>query len=107
MPTVFVYLSEATYSGPSEIPWHSPDVGARHKVMLFLSQNQSSASEAAATCELARFGFSEISLKPGKPITVEALNAPNMHAFHKHYEEALTAGSSVVWYPDVLPHPAA
>jgi len=107
MPTVFVYLSEATYRGPSEFPWHSPDEGARHKVMLFLSQDHASASEAAATSELARFGFSEVSLKQGKPITVEALNAPNMQAFHKHYEEALSAGSSVVWYPNVLPHPAA
>ena len=107
MPTVFVYLSEATYQGHSEFPWHSPDVGARHKVMLFLTQDQAEVNEADARRELTRFGFSEISLAPGKPISVETLNAPHMQAFHKHYEEALAAGSSVVWYPRAVPHPDA
>jgi hypothetical protein len=26
-----------------------------------------------------------------------------MRAFHKHYDEALAAGSSVAWYPTILP----
>lgn len=107
MPTIFVYLAEATYRGPSEFSWHNPDVGARHKLMLFLAQTANASSESEANRELSRFGFAEAQLQPGKPIAVESLNAPNMRAFHKHYEEALAEGSSIMWYPDVLPHPAA
>lgn len=107
MPTVFVYLSEATFQGPSEFSWDSPEVGARHKVILFLTQDQPEANDLGAKHELTRFGFSEINLTPGKPISVEALNATKMQAFHKHYEEALAVGSSVVWYPDTVPHQAA
>jgi hypothetical protein len=52
--------------------------------MLFLSQPANEASEPQATRELSRFGFAELHLAAGKPISVEALNAPNMSAFHKH-----------------------
>ena len=107
MPTVFVYLGEATYRGPSEFSWQSPNVGSRHKLMLFMAQAANEANESDATRELSRFGFAETRLAPGKPIAVESLNSPNMRAFHRHYEEALAAGSSVVWYPDVLPQPVA
>jgi hypothetical protein len=103
MPTVFLYLGEATYRGQSEFSWQSPAVGDRHKLMLFLSQNENAANEAEANRELSRFGFAEMQLVPGKPISVDALNSPDMRAFHRHYDEALAAGSSVVWYPTILP----
>jgi hypothetical protein len=103
MPTVFVYLGEATYRGPGEFSWQSPAVGDRHKLMLLLAQAANEANEAEADRELSRFGFVETQLVPGKPISVQALYSPDMRAFHKHYDEALAAGSSVVWYPTILP----
>jgi len=75
--------------------------------MLFLAQVESKSSEAVATTELSRFGFKETQLSPGRPIAVETLNAPDMRTFQKNYEEALTNGASVVWYPNGVPHPAA
>ena len=106
MTTVFVYLAEATFKGTSELSWRSPEVGNRHKVMLFLSQPASEVDQAGASRELTRFGFTDILLTAGKPISVESLNAPKMQVFQKHYEEALSEGTSVAWYPDALPQPA-
>ena len=34
---VYVYLAEATHTGASEFEWHSPEKGARHELLLFLS----------------------------------------------------------------------
>jgi hypothetical protein len=100
MAVVYVYLGEATYTGSTEFKWASPEIGARHRLMLFLAQDVGSEQQALATSELSRFGFSQIDLKPGRAILVESLNAQEMRVFQKHYEEALAAGSSVVWYPE-------
>jgi len=70
--------------------------------MLFLSQVEDESQPNLATQELGRFGFAQTELAPGKAILVESLNAPKLQAFQKHYEEALDAGSSIVWYPDRL-----
>jgi len=96
LTTVYVYLGDATYTGGGAFEWHSPEVGARHKLMLFLSQTVDEPQPRAATQELDRFGFANAEWAPGKSILVESLNAPNMQAFRKHYEEALNAGSSIV-----------
>jgi len=100
LTTVYVYLGDATYTGECEFEWHSPEIGARHKLMLFLAQAAAEPQQTLATQELGRFGFAQAVLAPGKAILVESLNASTMQAFQKHYEEALDAGSSIVWYPD-------
>jgi hypothetical protein len=100
--TVYVYLCEATYIGECAFEWHSPEVGARHKLMLFLSQAADEPQDSLARQELGRFGFAQVDLVSGKAIFVESLNAAKMQVFQKHYEEALDTGSSIVWYPDRL-----
>jgi hypothetical protein len=102
LTTVYVYLGEATYTGERAFEWHSPEVGARHKLMLFLAQDADEPMQGVATRELGRFGFAQAELAQGKAILVESLNAEKMMAFRKHYEEALEAGSSIVWYPERL-----
>jgi hypothetical protein len=102
-----LYPGEATYTGTCDFKWSSPEVGARHKLILFLSQAEGEPQQALAFQEISRFGFGQVVLKPGKPISVEALNEPKMQAFQKHYEGALDAGSSIVWYPERLQQPAA
>jgi hypothetical protein len=102
LTTIYVYLGEATYTGDRAFEWQSPEVGARHKLMLFLAQVADEPQQSVAARELGRFGFAQAELAPGKAIHVESLNAPKMQVFQRHYEEALEAGSSIVWYPDRL-----
>ena len=99
MKTVFLYPGSAKFSGTSEFDWASPVVGDAHKFILFLAQQGKMADAHLAKVELERFGFQEIALGDGRPIIAESLNAPNMEVFRKHYEGALTEGSSVIWYP--------
>ncbi|KQX91989.1 hypothetical protein ASD34_25165 [Variovorax sp. Root473] len=97
--TVCAYGAEATYSGACDFAWDAPPVGGRHKLMLFLAQGDDFSREAEAAAELAKFGFVDLHLMAGRPLMVESLNDPRMHAFSKHYEGALENGCSIVWYP--------
>ena len=67
--------------------------------MLFLAQDEGEPAQEAALAEIRRFGFDDVDLREGRPLTVEALNDPRMQTFQKHYEGALAEGSSLVWYP--------
>ncbi|MET3918843.1 hypothetical protein ABID97_005674 [Variovorax sp. OAS795] len=99
MTKIYVYGAEATYAGEGDYEWEAPTLGATHRLMLFLAQEENISREDKATSELARFGFIEVHVAAGRPIEVESLNDPRMHAFKKHYEGALSEGSSLVWYP--------
>ncbi|MNV66552.1 hypothetical protein D3C71_1593100 [compost metagenome] len=99
MVRVYVYGAEATYSGVCDFEWDAPAVGGRHKLMLFLAQSEDVPREEDAASELAKFGFVDLRLWEGRPVDVEALNDPRMHAFRKHYEGAFEEGCSIVWYP--------
>lgn len=99
MTTIYVYGCEATYAGHGDFEWESPAVGARHKLILFLAQEQEHSSADMAQAEIARFGFVDIDIGAGQPIHIESLNLPRMQAFHRHYEGALSEGNSLVWYP--------
>ncbi|SEK73675.1 hypothetical protein SAMN05518845_102564 [Variovorax sp. YR750] len=99
MTQIYLYGVEATYAGGCDFEWQAPTVGGRHKVILFLAQDDETSREDRATSELARFGFVELHVGAGRPIEVESLNDPRMHVFKKHYEGALVEGCSLVWYP--------
>jgi hypothetical protein len=99
MKTVILYLGSARFAGTASFDWASPSVGKTHRFILFLAQNNSVPDHDAAKREVELFGFSEIDLGEGRNIDVESLNDPNMAAFRRHYEGALTEGSSLVWYP--------
>ena len=99
MTTVYIYGGTGTYNGNANFEWASPEVGGRHNFMLFIAQEIDTPQEAAASLELAKFGFDDIHLMEGRPILAEVLNDPKMQAFRAHYEGAFTEGSSLVWYP--------
>jgi hypothetical protein len=99
MTMIYLYGVEATYAGACDFEWQAPALGARHKAILFLAQESDSSQEDRAASELARFGFVELQIGVGRPIEVESLNDPRMHAFRQHYEGALAEGCSLVWYP--------
>ncbi|WP_143072483.1 MULTISPECIES: hypothetical protein [unclassified Variovorax] len=99
MTKVYLYGCEATYAGHCNFEWMAPMLGARHKLMLFLAQNEEISREDIAASELVRFGFVELNIGAGRPLHVEALNDQRMHVFRQHYEGALDEGCSIVWYP--------
>jgi hypothetical protein len=94
---VVLYLCDGVFDGPGELQFRAPEVGGRHKFLLFLRQENPSASSAEAIREAQRFGFGSINVLNGKPLEVESLSSAQ--GFAKHYEEALAEGSSLVWYP--------
>ena len=99
MTKIYLYGGEATYAGRCDFEWQAPRLGDRHKLILFLAQDEDESREDMATSELARFGFVEIDIGVGRPIQAESLNDSSMQAFRRHYEGALEEGCSVVWYP--------
>lgn len=99
MKHVYLYGGAATFDGSGSFQWQSPSMGATHRLILFLSQDVDEPQPEVALRELASFGFCEIQIGTGKPIYVEALNDPQMRAFQRHYEGAISDGCSIVWYP--------
>jgi len=99
MTMVYLYGGTAKYSGEGAFEWRSPDIGSTHKFILFMAYTSDEVHQDAALRELGRYGFTEVQVNQGRPIAVEVLNEPQMHAFQKHYEGALAEGSSLVWYP--------
>jgi hypothetical protein len=96
---VILYLCDGVFSGPGLLKLKAPKIGARHKFLLFLRQEMESVSFSAALAEAERFGFGTVSVLGGNQLSVESLNSPDFQGFTKHYEEALSQGSSLVWYP--------
>ena len=94
---VVLYLCEGVFDGPGELDFCAPEVGARHKFLLFLRQHNKNASSTEAAREAQRFGFGAVNVLNGKALEVESLNSAQ--GFSKHYEEALAEGSSLIWYP--------
>lgn len=99
MTKIYLYGAEATYAGSCDFEWQAPAPGGRHKVILFLAQEEEASHEHKAASELTRFGFVNLQVGAGRPIQVESLNDPRMSAFRSHYEGALADGCSLVWYP--------
>jgi hypothetical protein len=99
MTRIYLYGVEATYGGGCDFEWQAPSLGGRHKLILFLAQSDETSREDKAAAELARLGFMDLHIGVGRPLEVESLNDPRMHAFKEHYEGALADGYSLVWYP--------
>ena len=99
MTTIYLYPGEGTYAATGTFEWNSPEVGHRHKFILFLAQESSTPEQALAMNRLSDYGLVEVELGEGKQIVVEAMNEPQMQVFSRYYEGAFTDGSSLVWYP--------
>ncbi len=98
MAHVLIYGGCGLFQG-GQFEWDSPSVGGTHKFMLFLAQEKEEPNQVGALKEVHRFGFRDVDLQEGRKIVVAVLNEPSMRAFQKHYEGAMTEGSSLVWYP--------
>ena len=99
MTTIFLYPGEGTYSATGAFEWSSPEIGARHKFILFLSQESVGPEPALAMEILVEYGITQVALGEGRPIVPESMNEPQMQVFSRYYEGAFSEGSSIVWYP--------
>jgi hypothetical protein len=99
MIIIFIYGGSGTFLGKTVYEWDHPKEGNVHKFILFLAQSDHTSRQDIAAKELHNFGFVNCKVNEGLPISVDALNTPHMHIFHKHYEGAFSEGVSIVWYP--------
>jgi hypothetical protein len=98
---IVLYLGDGTFSGPGEYQLRAPLVGERHRFIIFLRQASPELAFSVATDEATRFGFSAVIFTRGGLIEPESLNSS--HGFSMFYEEALSVGRSLVWYPNPVP----
>lgn len=95
-----IYGFTGRYAGPSGYEWNAPEIGAHHRAMLFLRQDEERDAFDLAQAECARFGFDEIrDLRCGR-LQVEALSTDAYRGFAGFYEEALAEGSALLYYPN-------
>ena len=100
MKKVFIYKFKGTYSGASEYDYHAPEKGQNHTGLIFIAQENDAVSISIAEEEIRRFGFVDIENLDGRPMSVESLNTHLSRGFTGFYEEALSEGSSLVYYPN-------
>ncbi len=99
MISVYLYQGEGTFEGPRVFEWNCPEVGSRHKFILFLAQKSNTPEQEVALVKVSAYGFKDIELGEGAPIVVESMNEPQMRVFSRYYEGALEEGNFLVWYP--------
>jgi hypothetical protein len=95
-----MYLGDGTFFEPGEYELRAPPVGVSHKFIMFLRQSSDGLNFPVALEEAKRFGFSVVEFTKGGLIQPESLNS--MPGFSVFYEEALSIGHSLVWYPNVV-----
>ena len=93
-----LYLCQGEFVGNSFYDYEHPEIGATHSFLLFLREDELSSS--VVENEALKFGFGEITIKNSNPLSVEAMNADPYKKFSGFYEEALSEGSSIMWYPN-------
>jgi hypothetical protein len=100
MSQVMLYLCEGEFVGKPVYDYHHPVPGAVHSFLLFLRQTTAESSMEKAEQESVKYGFSRVTVKKSNLLSVEAMNTDAYKGFSGHYEEALSEGSSIVWYPN-------
>jgi hypothetical protein len=100
MKTVIIYGFQGRFNGKSEYAYTYPEIGAIHKCMLFVAQQDQGLNFENAIKEGLRYGFSDMENLKGNPLKVEILNTETYRGFSSFYEEAIERGSSLVYYPN-------
>jgi len=99
MTVVMIYGFQGRFSGDSKYTWSHPDAGATHKCMLFLRQQSETYDFEAALDECGRYGFTNIENMRGGKLQIDVLNTDLYRGFAGFYEEALSSGAAMVYYP--------
>lgn len=95
---VFIYAFEGKFSGNAEYEFNEPELGSSHQCILFLAQESENSNLEAAQKEILKFGLEEVHITKSNRLDTEALNSDEGKKFMPYVEEALEAGSSLVWY---------
>ena len=98
MQKVILYLCQGEFVGNPYYDYEHPEIGAIHSFLLFLREEELSSSLAES--EALKFGFGKITIKKSDVLSVEVMNTDSYKGFSGFYEEALSEGSSIVWYPN-------
>jgi hypothetical protein len=77
-----------------------PEIGAKHKCMIFLTQDGTEGAWSLAEEECANYGFKHTWDMTFGLLQIEVLNTDAYRGFAGFYEEALRDGSSLVYYPN-------
>ncbi|MBP7622481.1 MAG: hypothetical protein KA763_00810 [Xanthomonadales bacterium] len=100
MPTVFVYGFRGKYTGSPVYDYSHPELNATHKCMLFLSQESDQSQMHLAGAECLKYGFGEYEFSRAGRLDIDSLNTDTFRGFSGYYEEALSQGSALVFYPN-------
>ncbi len=93
-----IYTFEGIFEGKAVYEYAYPQEHALHKCMLFLLQEGTDALWDAAIIECAKFGFENVAMDTFSILQTDMLEKAPFKDLHAHIEEALTFGSSLVFY---------
>ncbi|RZF93523.1 hypothetical protein LY624_09870 [Pseudoalteromonas sp. N1230-9] len=93
MSIVVIYGFEGIFTGKAEHDYSFPEIGQKHRCMLFQLQDDNELDFEAASLETVRFGFEKPSNLRGNPLKLEVLNTDSFKGFAGFYHEAIESGS--------------
>ncbi len=97
---VIIYAFKGKYTGNAEYEYNHPEMGATHDCMLFFRQESEEPEWGIAGNECSKYGFTDVAFKSAGALQVEVLNTDLYRGFAGFYEDALSAGSALVYYPN-------
>lgn len=93
-----IYTFEGIFEGKPVYEYAYPEANALHKCMLFLLQEGAEALWDPAILECGKFGFENVAMDTFSVLETDMLEKAPFKDLHAHIEEALTLGSSLVFY---------
>ena len=96
---MMIYGFEGAFTGEASYEYRAPEPGAWHRGILFLAQSEGEGEYQLALAECALYGFSSVRFSGHGVLQVETLNSEPFREFAPFYEEALSDGSALFYYP--------
>lgn len=93
-----IYTFEGVFEGKPVYEYAYPQAHALHKCMLFLLQEGADALWDSAIIESGKFGFEDVAMDAFSVLQADLLDKAPFKDLHPHIEEALSLGSSLVFY---------
>jgi len=93
-----IYTFDGVFELKPEYEYAYPEANSLHRCMLLLLQEGADALWDSAIIEGAKFGFGSIAMDTFTVLQTEMLEQAPFKDLHAHIEEALTLGSSLVFY---------
>lgn len=101
---IFIYSFTGEFQGNAVYDYPHPQVGDRHRCLLFLAQTDEETQHDSALAECAKYGFIQVAISRCGQLQTEVLETDEYRGFAQLYEEAMNKGSSLLYYPNTLPN---